>query len=128
MLLHVLKPNITEIYRKNIEARRALTTKEADDIDHYTELIDGLNDETVNKYNMRFDIAYDALHRETSVNKEQAAMNLKTVQDYDKAQLTADTEKKLLVVQNGIQLEKELMEAGRVTGSQYPKRNTMKSI
>ena len=120
-----LEPNITEIYRKNIEARRALTTKEADDIDHYTELIDGLNDETVNKYNMRFDIAYDALHRETSVNKEQAAMNLKTVQDYDKArtELTADTyEKKLLVVQNGIQLEKELMEAGRVTEADIQKK------
>lgn len=106
---------ITDLFRTNIEARKALTDEEIAKIKEYMGLLDGMIGDTAKKYEVRLKIAMNALNRERDLTEEEAAANIATANLYD-TQLTKQIEdsylNKLMVIEDGNELERQLRAAG----------------
>lgn len=110
-----LEPEITKIFSDNISRRNALTDDEIRKVNEYLNLLDNMNDEVVQKYGVRLNIAMEKLNAETKLNENAAKEYMATANLYD-SELTANAKKnyesKLLVVQNGIATENALRSSG----------------
>src|SRR5690606_31159540 len=76
---------------------------------------DGMVGDTSKKYEVRLKIAMNALNREKDLTEEEAAANIATANLYD-SQLTQQIEdsyvNKMLVIENGLELESQLRAGG----------------
>ena len=119
-----LEPEITKIFSINVKERNKLTDSEISKINEYMKLLDTLNQEVIDKYGVRLNVAIEKLNKEGKLNSDSAKEYLATAALYDK-ELTDYAEKtyedKLVIIQNGIETEKNLRLLGNYEGAKQQK-------